>query len=70
MMTSIVMLETQMSIKKFRSSKLIIKSDARKHMIKSSFELKFHDLEYYASWNSLSYSLNSFYTWGHHHKTS
>ena len=28
-----------------RSSKLIIKNDAQKHMIESNFERKFHDLK-------------------------
>ena len=38
-----------MSNIKLRSSKLIIKSDAQKHMIESDFEHGFHDLKYYRS---------------------
>ena len=44
-----------------------MKSDAQNHMVEYGFEHKFHDLKYYEV--GLSYSLNSLYAWGHHHKT-
>ena len=47
MMTSIVVLHTQMRNIKLRPSKLIINSDAQKHMVGLDFERKFHDLKYF-----------------------
>ena len=47
MMTSIVLLNTQMHNIKLGSSKLIIKSDTQKHMVEFGFERVFHDLEYF-----------------------
>ena len=47
MMTSIVLLNTQMQNIKLRASKFIIKSDAQKHMVEYGFERKFHDLKYF-----------------------
>jgi hypothetical protein len=45
MMTSIGVLHTQMWNIKLRPSKLIISSDAQKHMVGLDFERKFHDLK-------------------------
>ena len=61
MMTSIVVLNTEI-YQVERSSKLIIKSDAHKHMVESSFEHIFHDLKYFEVGFFFSYSLNSLYT--------
>ena len=47
MMTSIVVLNTQMYNIKFRSSKLSIKIDAQKQMVESDFGQRFHDLNYF-----------------------
>ena len=45
MMTSIVELNNRMYNIRLRSSKLIIKSDAQKQMVESSFVRRFHDLQ-------------------------
>ncbi len=45
MMTSIVVLNTQMYNIKFRFSKLSIKIDAQKQMVESDFGQRFHDLK-------------------------
>ena len=47
MMTSIVVLSTQMENTKMRSSKLIINNNAQKQMGKYGFGHKFHDLNYF-----------------------
>ena len=47
MMTSIVMLNTQIWNTKLRSSKLSINSDAQKQMVESGFGHRFHDLNYF-----------------------
>ena len=46
MMTSIVVLSSQMENTKMRSSKLIINNNAQKQMAKYGFGHKFHDLNY------------------------
>ena len=61
MMTSIVVLFFQLHNFKFRSSKLIIKSDAQKQMIECGFGRRFHDVKYFEGEN-LSCSLNSLST--------
>ena len=60
-MTSFVVCNTQLQNIKLRFSKLIIKSDAQKHMVEYGFERKFHDLKYF-DFGLFSYSLNSLYT--------
>ena len=57
--TSIVVLNTQMYTIKLRSSKLIMKSDAQKHMVGFGFEHKIHDLKHFGIGFLFSYSLNS-----------
>ena len=47
MMTSIVVLDTQMWIIKLRSSIFSIKSDAQKQMVECGFGCRFHDLDYF-----------------------
>ena len=47
MISSIVVLSTQIQSIKMRSSKLIIKNNAQKQLAKSSFRHKFHDLKYF-----------------------
>ena len=47
MMTSSVVLNTQMYNIKLRSSILKIKSGAQKKMVESGFERRFHDLNYF-----------------------
>ena len=47
MMTSIVVLNTQMQNIKLKCSKLIIKSNAQKKMIKYGLGDRYHDLEYF-----------------------
>ena len=47
MMICIVLLNTQMKNIKLRASRLVIKSDAQKHMIEYGFERKFHNLKYF-----------------------
>ena len=47
MMTSIVVLNTQMQNIKLRSSILSIKSDAQKQMVESDFGCRFHDPNYF-----------------------
>ena len=46
MMTSIVVLITQMQNSKLRSSTFIIENGAQKHMVKFGTECKFYDLKY------------------------
>ena len=46
-MTSIVVLDTQMQMIKLRSSKLIININAPKQMVESSFAHRFHDLTHF-----------------------
>ena len=38
-------------------------------MANFGFGCRFHDLNYFGSWNSLSYSLKSLSTWWHRHKS-
>jgi hypothetical protein len=52
-----LVLHTQMWNIKLRPSKLIISSDAQKHMVGLDFERKFHDLKCFEV-GFLSYSLN------------
>ena len=69
MMTSMVVLNNQVQNSKLRSSKLIIKSDAQKQIVESSFGRKIHVPKYFkVGFLFFSYSLNSSHTSGHHHK--
>jgi hypothetical protein len=47
MVTYIVVLSTQIHSTKMRSSRLIIKSNAQKQIVRFNFERKIHDLDYF-----------------------
>ena len=69
MMTSIVVVNTQMQSIKFRSSKLVTKSDAQMQLGEFGVGHRIHDIKYFEIGIFFSYSLNSLSTLGNHHKT-